>query len=170
MSRAPFPNSYRFRTSTAEGSCFFCHKLTTALLITDPASALQPKDWFYCCVGHAKDSSVCTLLNPFVTDPEPTMSTTEGSASLVSNKDNDTKTTSPKDTASETPTQDKQQPGETLAVSEGGNPSLTPVARQSSLFCLHHNLFYIRESQYQRKIDYQKAQEMLQRFPLVPGK
>ncbi|KAJ1956148.1 hypothetical protein IWQ62_005369 [Dispira parvispora] len=169
MSQAPFPNSYRFRTSTAEGSCFVCHKLTTALLITDPSSALQPTDWFYCCVRHAKDPSVCTLLNPIVTDPEPSTPMTKTSGSKPLDNPEDTKTSSPKDPPSEKTTQDKEKPTETSA-SEGGNLAPTPAAREPSRFRLHRNLMYLRESQYQQKVDYRKAQEMLQQSPSVPSK
>jgi hypothetical protein len=53
---------YDRKTAAKEGSCFVCNKFTTTVLKSE-------SDWFYCCLGHLKDYSFCTILDQ---DPPPT--------------------------------------------------------------------------------------------------
>ncbi|KAJ1986565.1 hypothetical protein H4R33_003288 [Dimargaris cristalligena] len=173
MSPAPFPNVYVLRTAAKEGSCFICSKITPSLLLTaETGLAATPaaKDWFYCCPAHAKDPTALTCLNPpappkpAVVEPPPA-------------KRNTTKKTTKAKKGDEGEASDKAASPE-KTDSSGSNPA--PVEEKPTLpsapsepqgplkYALHRSLYYLRESQYQDKINHQKALEMAKRFPSVP--
>ncbi|KAI9594815.1 AAA-ATPase Vps4-associated protein 1-domain-containing protein [Syncephalis fuscata] len=54
-------NEYIGRTAKDEASCFICHRITTSVLTSTKS---KPVDWFYCCLGHLKDTGFCKKQTP----------------------------------------------------------------------------------------------------------
>ncbi|KAJ1912632.1 hypothetical protein IWQ60_009581 [Tieghemiomyces parasiticus] len=178
MAQVPFPNVYRLRTATGEGSCAICFKVTPALLITTNVEGA--KDWFYCCAAHVKDPNVCTCLNPPPAPPPPAISSPRGNSKAKDKKGKsagDKKEDKPKGGMAEDKAEEKSEGDKLTDTIPGTFPTASSPAavvpaetpRGPFNFALHRSLFYFRESEYRKKVDQQRAAELAKRFPDVPS-
>ncbi|KAJ1971966.1 hypothetical protein H4R34_005565 [Dimargaris verticillata] len=167
MAPVPFANDYRLRTAVFDGACFICHKFTPVVLISSAEGTAQTKDWFHFCPHHAQDAAICRCLNSPTTPPSqpPKITDSKASPTLPKAPNNPGKDSGEQPLTPNSPST-TDAPAEKAATT---SPQSTPAASaQPRRYALHRSLFYLRESQYQQKIEQRKLHELTRAFPATP--
>ncbi|KAI7865535.1 VPS4-associated protein 1 [Spinellus fusiger] len=191
----PFQNLYSARLTTQERPCFVCSKFINVVLISADNSN---DDWFYVCRSHLGDTHFCTKLGGKPVQPQSpltkkhtledrkpegdTVSDLVESISTAWKSWRDTKKESPQDTAEkntaekntkDTAEKDTKDTAETREPSPTASPkekTSTPEKDVPIRFVLQKDYFYLRQREYTKKKQKQKAEEAFKAlsFPKVP--
>ncbi|CAG8771493.1 VPS4-associated protein 1 [Gigaspora rosea] len=173
-------NLYTHRTATTERPCFVCNQFTKAVLTTD-----NGLDWFYTCTSHLNDHGFATVVpEPEKPPPIPPKSTKKKEPTKKE-KNADKTTKDEKDTKDSTETKDekdeknedeknkdeKKKDEKSKDKKETNKEQLPPPITsppKPKQYVLHRDIFYLRESNLNKKRREQKIQSLLEQLPSVP--
>ncbi|CAG8476568.1 8580_t:CDS:2 [Dentiscutata erythropus] len=177
-------NLYTHRTATTERPCFVCNKYTNAVLTTD-----NGLDWFYTCTSHLDDRGFATAFpEPEKIPPTPPKSK-EKKEPTKKEKNADKTAKDEKDSKDSTKTKDekdekdkdeknkdekdkdeknKDEKSKDKKETNKKQPPPIPSPPKPKQYILHRDIFYLRESNLNKKRREKKVQNLLEQLPSVP--
>ncbi|KAI3644195.1 hypothetical protein MP228_010359 [Amoeboaphelidium protococcarum] len=181
----PFGNKYEVKTATRESPCWVCGKFTTTVFTH------KDLDFFYVCPGHLTDTQFC---KPFIPTPLAPVQAKSAPPPVKKDKiseekqqsfsqqqskdgsDNDGKNAEVNDgeqkSSAETKSSQAQKVTDKSLQKDKGknNKSPTPAPQPVKIkeYILDQKLFYMRESQYRKKMAAKAAKKVYSQLPSVP--